>query len=398
MRILSCILALALTTTLGAQATMNLHLNDGSVLQYFMENVDSVAYRFDPPPPAMLVYENPGGLVEIVLSEIDSVTYGLDGLPGGPLVVTHTPTNITSHSAEVSGSYLMLDGTGGPKTVFWSPEPMPDPTYGHQVFLNENLTEFTATLKDLIPNRTYYAAVWGGAQYPIYTLGNQVQFTTLPGLCEVGGGVTDIDGHTYETVIYGNGQEWMIENLRTTRFADGTTIADFTDGQEWTNAEEPAWCYQNNVPLSDSLSGFGKLYNGYVISDGSVCPSGWHVPSDEEWKELESYLGMPQSELNLLDYPRGSYQNIGGMMKSNYGWQYSGTTTCESAFRIRAAGKRTHTWGAFLQVYKEAWIWTSTTQAQNTFYVRSFKDIQSGNYRNIENKRAGLSIRCVKDQ
>ncbi|MGD0754583.1 MAG: FISUMP domain-containing protein [Bacteroidales bacterium] len=102
------------------------------------------------------------------------------------------------------------------------------------------------------------------------------------------------DGQTYKTVKIGN-QIWMAENLKTTKFNDGTAIPLVTDASSWEALTTPSYCWYNNDAASYKAT-YGALYNWYVVdveSNGgkNVCPKGWHVPSDAEWSTLTSYLG-----------------------------------------------------------------------------------------------------------
>ena len=105
----------------------------------------------------------------------------------------------------------------------------------------------------------------------------------------VTGTVTDIDGNTYKTVKIGD-QWWIAENLRTTKYNDGTSIPHVTDSSEWNTLTTPGYCYYNNTNNADSIRKFGALYNWYTINTKKLAPAGWHVPSDSEWKVLEEYL------------------------------------------------------------------------------------------------------------
>ncbi len=102
-------------------------------------------------------------------------------------------------------------------------------------------------------------------------------------------GVTDIDNNHYEAVRIGS-QLWMAENLKTTRYNDGTPIPLVTDSLEWDNLVTPAYCWYRNDPVTYGET-YGALYNLHVVSTGILCPSGWHVPSDAEWTVLSDYLG-----------------------------------------------------------------------------------------------------------
>jgi len=103
------------------------------------------------------------------------------------------------------------------------------------------------------------------------------------------GTVTDIDGNVYQTVKIGN-QVWMAENLRTTKYNDGTPIPLVTDDTAWKKLTTPGYCYYNNTTNADSIKKYGALYNWYVVNTKKLAPKGWHVPTDAEWTTLENYL------------------------------------------------------------------------------------------------------------
>jgi uncharacterized protein (TIGR02145 family) len=101
------------------------------------------------------------------------------------------------------------------------------------------------------------------------------------------GAVSDVDGNTYQTITIGN-QEWMSENLRTTTLNDGTAIDNITDYTQWDNSTGPAYCWFDNNSLNKNS--YGALYNAYTIETEKLCPAGWHVPVQDEWKQLFEYL------------------------------------------------------------------------------------------------------------
>jgi uncharacterized protein (TIGR02145 family) len=101
------------------------------------------------------------------------------------------------------------------------------------------------------------------------------------------GTVTDIDGNVYKTVVIGR-QEWMAENLKTTRFNDGTPIPLATNPNSWITFSPLFGWYKNDENLYKNT--YGALYNWFAVDTLNICPQGWHVPSDSEWKELEYYL------------------------------------------------------------------------------------------------------------
>jgi uncharacterized protein (TIGR02145 family) len=103
------------------------------------------------------------------------------------------------------------------------------------------------------------------------------------------GTVTDTDGNVYQTVRIGN-QVWTMENLRTTKFNDGSAIPPVTDGDSWAALTTPGCCYYANIANADSIQKFGALYNWYAVNSKKLAPSGWHIPTDAEWDTLRDYL------------------------------------------------------------------------------------------------------------
>jgi uncharacterized protein (TIGR02145 family) len=102
--------------------------------------------------------------------------------------------------------------------------------------------------------------------------------------------VKDIDGNIYHTVTIGT-QVWMVEDLRTTHYNDGTPIPHITDTKEWENLKSGAYCWNcwlNNAESDKTV--YGALYNWYATTD-KLCPVGWHVSTDEDWEILIDYCG-----------------------------------------------------------------------------------------------------------
>ena len=110
--------------------------------------------------------------------------------------------------------------------------------------------------------------------------------------CEKGTNIEieiDIDGNSYKTIRIGD-QLWMVENIKTTKYNDGTSIPNVTDDSEWENMNSDAYCwYDNNASLYKST--YGALYNWYAVDTKKLCPIGWHIPSHAEWNTLVDYLG-----------------------------------------------------------------------------------------------------------
>jgi uncharacterized protein (TIGR02145 family) len=142
----------------------------------------------------------------------------------------------------------------------------------------------------LTPNTTYfiraYATNNSGTGY-----GQQIQFTTPLDISGEAGTIIDIDGNTYPTIGIG-GQRWTAEDLKTTKFNDGTSISLVNDSVLWLNMSNPAFCWYNNDEAMYK-STFGALYNWFTVNTGKLCPTGLHVPFDYDWETLYTYLGGP---------------------------------------------------------------------------------------------------------
>jgi uncharacterized protein (TIGR02145 family) len=103
------------------------------------------------------------------------------------------------------------------------------------------------------------------------------------------GDVTDADGNVYQSVRIGT-QVWTVENLRTTKYNDGTAIPNVTDSAAWVNLTTPAYCYYKNSTSISFQKKWGALYNWYAVNTGKLAPSGWQTPSDSDWSALQEYL------------------------------------------------------------------------------------------------------------
>ena len=101
--------------------------------------------------------------------------------------------------------------------------------------------------------------------------------------------VTDIDGNVYHIVQIGN-QVWTVENLRTTKYNDGSDIPHVTDSAQWANLSTPGYCFYNNTTDAVAQKKWGALYNWYTVETGKLTPEGWHVPTNNDWRLLELYL------------------------------------------------------------------------------------------------------------
>ncbi|MCB0766432.1 MAG: hypothetical protein KDB95_04400 [Flavobacteriales bacterium] len=211
-----------------------------------------------------------------------------------------------------------------------------------------------------------------------------------------GDGVTDIDGNTYPTVVIGV-QEWMAQDLRVTTYANGDPIPVVMDGPQWSTLSTgamTAWGAQYSA-------GDGKLYNWYAVTDPrKVCPTGWHAPSDMEWKQLELALGMPLDEVDQTGH-RGEAANVGGKLKMVEGWSGPNIgATNESGFSATPGGIRSWA-GNLALLWYDARFWTTTEMAPDKAWIRDLarynNTVYRDNYTDLSDKRNGLAVRCVRD-
>ena len=116
--------------------------------------------------------------------------------------------------------------------------------------------------------------------------------------------IRDIDGDVYTSITIGT-QIWLVQNLKTTKYNDGEVIPNIIDNTAWTELTTPGYCWYNNDAATYKPTN-GALYNWYAVNTSKLCPLGWHVPSDDEWKTLEISMGMTQGEVEKIGAWRGT--------------------------------------------------------------------------------------------
>ena len=292
--------------------------------------------------------------------------------------------------------------------VCWSTSPNPTCNDRH-ISVNDTIGHFQLTLTGLSADSIYYLRAYAtnssgigyGQEYPFTARVNYGQ--TCPGSPTV----SDIDGNVYKTVQLGT-QCWMAENLRTTHFADGTFIPVGTVGAE------SHFTYYRYYPNGDStnVDVYGYHYNWKTAMFGAnssssnpsgiqgVCPNGWHLPSNAEWRALKNYVGNQSQYVCSTNT-----DNIGKSLASTSGWQYSSAgcavgylqvSNNETGFNAYPAG------GMYMNFGDWAAFW-SATASQDTgyggfaflYYLRSslsvFTEIME------EQWYQWHSVRCVKN-
>ena len=214
--------------------------------------------------------------------------------------------------------------------------------------------------------------------------------------------VTDVDGNVYNTVQIGD-QCWMRENLKTTKYANGTNIPLGTETSSTT-----AYRYHPD-DNSANVSDYGYLYNWAAVMNGSasseanpsgvqgICPTGWHVPSDAEWTELTTYV-KSQSQYVC----GGDEDNIAKALASEEGW-YNDTENCTvgnnpiannaTGFSARPAGN----YDDYYNFGSAADFWSATQNDSNYAYCLRLYYFYATVSWTIDDKNVGYSVRCVRN-
>lgn len=204
--------------------------------------------------------------------------------------------------------------------------------------------------------------------------------------------LTDIDGNTYQIVQIGN-QWWMAENLKATHYRNGDAIPG-ASGNAWTSLSTGAYCAETNASNANT---YGYLYNWYAVNDSrNIAPAGWHVPTDDDWKTLEIYLGLSQSVADMANC-RG--EGIGGKLKetgtSHWATPNEGATNA-SNFTALPAGRCSLT-GSIDEQGNFAFFWSASAIDTESAWSRGISSASSYICRYESIKQLGYSVRLVRD-
>ncbi len=208
------------------------------------------------------------------------------------------------------------------------------------------------------------------------------------------------DGQSYTTVQIGT-QCWMAENLNIGTMINSETGGANDDGEQANNSTIEKYCYNNS---EDSCDVYGGLYQWnemmqYVTSEGTqgICPSGWHLPSDAEWKTMEIHLGMSQAQADANGW-RGTDEGsklagneplwIDGNLDQNANFGTSGFTGLPGGYR--------YTNGSFISLTYYAYFWTSSENGADAWRRNMHYD-HAQVVRFYIDKADGFSVRCIKN-
>ncbi len=347
-----------------------------------------------------------------------------------PTIRTDSVYNITGRTANVRATIIDAGSTGIISSgVCWSTTPFPSIGNNHTTD-GTSIGTFVSTINGLTSGTVFYARAYAtnsvGTSY-----GQPISFTT-PTHC---GTVTDYDGNTYQTIYIG-AQCWMKENLKTTHYSNGAAI---TQGQLSTSSYIPyagQKYYYRYDDDNSNIATYGLLYSWAAVMNGAgsssnnpsgiqgICPSGWHVPSNAEWCELENYVepgidvncnstGYRGSMAKKLAAPQCWYSYSSNSFAPGY-WHTDTTGFNTSGFSAIPAGRyRMYNPGcsnvsaAYQYLNEFGYWWSCTMSNDNMIFYRFLNYSNSGvNLTSILNiNRSGCygdyhyaySVRCVKN-
>lgn len=308
-----------------------------------------------------------------------------------PVVETKSPIEIKHTEANCGGKILTNGGDSIISSgICWSLHS--DPGLSDSIKQNTNVSnEFSVILSNLAINTKYYFRAF--ASNMLGTGFGEINSFTTQNFPESGisfnpavdyGIMSDIDGNFYRTVIIGD-QTWMAENLRVTRYRDGSAIPSVDDDSSWKELNSGAMCDYNNLPSNSEI--YGKLYNGFAAKSGNLCPEGWHVPTYLEWTTLANYLGGTAS--------------AGGFLKetgTNHWLAPNAWATNTSGFSALPAGFRTnHGQYNYLGINGFWWHRSDFGTSDAWLNYLNYNNGEMGSYYFTNYNQNGFSIRCVKD-
>ncbi|WP_321281346.1 fibrobacter succinogenes major paralogous domain-containing protein [Marinifilum fragile] len=237
-------------------------------------------------------------------------------------------------------------------------------------------------IEGLVPNTKYYARVYASNKdQEVY--GPEIEFTT-------NNTVEDIEGNFYNTVTIGT-QTWMVENLKTTKYNDGSDIPFVSSSTNWAEFNSSGYNYYDYQIVNKNL--YGALYNWQVVNSGELCPDGWHIPTDKEWTTLIDYLGGEDVASEFL-------KAVGNIWPStnNEANNYSG-------FCALPGGESGTALGSFSGLGREGIWWSSTIDHSSgdsegwniTRAILENSTVQRNGFSSNAGTLNFLSVRCIKN-
>ncbi len=320
--------------------------------------------------------------------------------PGLAVVTIAEISDINLFSAIAKVNVISEGDEISERGVVYSREPEPTED-DSKIVTGTGAGFFDIQITRLRPQQIYYVRGYAinnsGTAYSA-----QMVFSTLE--VDYSGTVTDADNNTYNTIMIGS-QEWIAENLRTTKFHDGenTAIPNLTSNTAW--AETTSGAYATHGNNSDRKEQYGLLYNWYAVADSrNLCPSGWRVATDTDWTTLSNFIadntdfggstvGMALKSCRQVNSP------LGGDCATTIHprWEASEVYGTDNfKFAAPGGGNRSSD-GSFHGLGSYSNWWTLTQVDENQGYARGLFGSTSHLSRSTSNKKNGFYVRCMRE-
>ena len=224
--------------------------------------------------------------------------------------------------------------------------------------------------------------------------------------------ITDVQGNIYPIVKIGN-QTWMATNMRTICYPNGDSIEFIYNDSIWELLDSTSEAYTRNWNEAyPPDSSYGLLYTwaaavnyDYKNPDSyvqGICPDGWHLPSDDEWKKLEMECYMSQEYADKTGF-RGKHYHVGSILSGPHSAWYNSRLESTSffgfsGFKAEGNGFRSHNDGRLNPMYYNGFWWSATETGNGRAMSRNISTRNTQVNRNDFNKANGFSVRCLKNE
>lgn len=316
-----------------------------------------------------------------------------------PSITTNSATNITETTATLNGNVTSDGGaTITQRGFYWSSTDNTPDSDDNPTAVSGTTGSFSKSLTGLTPNTTYYYVAFATNSQGTKTGAVQSFKTNQETQVNTGTFTDSRDGNTYKWVEIGE-QIWMAENLAYLPSVNPPSSVSPTEPYFYVYDY-----YGTSVSEAKSIDNYetyGVMYNWPAAIES--CPGGWHLPSDDEWKQLEIYAGMSQNEADGIEF-RGTNEDIKLRSTSGWNWLTRPIGTDDFGFSALPGGlyyvDESYLYNnntEFINIGSCAYWWSSTEFNVNDAYWRvvreDFAGIARGNFR----KNDGCSVRCIKD-
>jgi len=304
-----------------------------------------------------------------------------------PLVLTNKLLDVTKSSAICGGLILdSIDYQVTARGVCWSETS--NPTIDNNKTIDGSGSgNYISKITGLTENREYYVRSYAVNKLGI-SYGEEIRFVTAS--------IEDIDGNGYHTVKVGD-QEWIIENLKTKKYNDGTFITKFNNPSVWANSTNPGygWFANDSVKYGEA---YGALYNWYAVNTGKLAPKGWHVATNNDWLKLIDYVNNN----------RGNSVTLSKALASKNYWKISGNSGSIGCNLDINNSSGCGYISVIYQSYEDlniAGYWWTPTDFNGGAYAAHVQLVGASTIVNtyfdsfdmFKPKMSGMSVRCIKD-